>query len=72
MGSSDALYSSVCFFAAVEWHQDLAYFPHTNDSLVTALIYLDMPAWRTAVSRLFPGFITPTLIIMMKPEGSPV
>ena len=25
----------------VEWHQDLAYFPHTNDGLVTTLIYLD-------------------------------
>ena len=25
----------------VEWHQDLAYFPHTNDDLVTVLIYLD-------------------------------
>ena len=27
--------------SVVEWHQDLAYFPHTNDDLVTALIYLD-------------------------------
>lgn len=27
--------------SAVEWHQDLAYFPHTNDDLVTLLIYLD-------------------------------
>ena len=27
--------------SAVEWHQDMAYFPHTNDDLVTALIYLD-------------------------------
>jgi ectoine hydroxylase-related dioxygenase (phytanoyl-CoA dioxygenase family) len=27
--------------SAVEWHQDLAYFPHTNDDLVTTLIYLD-------------------------------
>ena len=26
--------------SAVQWHQDLAYFPHTNDSLVTALVYL--------------------------------
>lgn len=25
----------------VEWHQDMAYFPHTNDDLVTTLIYLD-------------------------------
>jgi ectoine hydroxylase-related dioxygenase (phytanoyl-CoA dioxygenase family) len=27
--------------SAVEWHQDMAYFPHTNDDLVTTLIYLD-------------------------------
>jgi len=25
----------------VEWHQDLPFFPHTNDDLVTTLIYLD-------------------------------
>ena len=24
--------------SAVEWHQDMAYFPHTNDDLVTTLI----------------------------------
>jgi ectoine hydroxylase-related dioxygenase (phytanoyl-CoA dioxygenase family) len=27
--------------SVVEWHQDLTYFPHTNDDLVTMLIYLD-------------------------------
>jgi len=27
--------------SVVEWHQDLTYFPHTNDDLVTLLIYLD-------------------------------
>jgi phytanoyl-CoA hydroxylase len=27
--------------SVVEWHQDLAYFPHTNDDLVTTLVYLD-------------------------------
>lgn len=27
--------------SVVEWHQDLTYFPHTNDDLVTTLIYLD-------------------------------
>lgn len=27
--------------SVVDWHQDLAYFPHTNDSVVTTLIYLD-------------------------------
>ncbi len=27
--------------SVVEWHQDLTYFPHTNDDLITLLIYLD-------------------------------
>lgn len=27
--------------SVVEWHQDLIYFPHTNDDLVTMLVYLD-------------------------------
>ena len=27
--------------SVVEWHQDLAYFPHSNDDLVSLLIYLD-------------------------------
>jgi ectoine hydroxylase-related dioxygenase (phytanoyl-CoA dioxygenase family) len=27
--------------SVVEWHQDLTYFPHTNDDLVTTLVYLD-------------------------------
>ena len=27
--------------SSVEWHQDMAYFPHTNDDLVTTLVYLD-------------------------------
>jgi ectoine hydroxylase-related dioxygenase (phytanoyl-CoA dioxygenase family) len=27
--------------SVVDWHQDMAYFPHTNDSVVTTLIYLD-------------------------------
>ena len=27
--------------SAVEWHQDMAYFPHTNDDLITVLVYLD-------------------------------
>src|SRR4029079_19624697 len=26
--------------SVVEWHQDLAYFPHTNDDLFTTLVYL--------------------------------
>lgn len=27
--------------SSIEWHQDLAFFPHTNDDLITTLVYLD-------------------------------
>lgn len=27
--------------SVVEWHQDLPFFPHTNDDLVSTLVYLD-------------------------------
>jgi phytanoyl-CoA hydroxylase len=27
--------------SVVDWHQDMSYYPHTNDSLVTVLVYLD-------------------------------
>ena len=29
------------FGSPVEWHQDLAYYPHTNDGVMAVLIYLD-------------------------------
>ena len=41
--------------SAVQWHQDLAYFPHTNDSLVTALIYLDDASLENGCLQVVPG-----------------
>ena len=38
----------------VEWHQDLAYFPHTNDDLVTALIYLDDASEENGCLQVLP------------------
>ena len=40
--------------SAVEWHQDLAYFPHTNDDLVTLLIYLDDATQENGCLRVLP------------------
>jgi len=41
--------------SAVEWHQDLAYFPHTNDDLVTALVYLDDADEENGCLQVLPG-----------------
>ena len=38
----------------VEWHQDLAYFPHTNDDLVTTLIYLDEATEENGCLQVLP------------------
>jgi len=40
--------------SVVEWHQDLAYFPHTNDSLVTTLIYLDDATEQNGCLQVLP------------------
>ncbi|MCF1450498.1 phytanoyl-CoA dioxygenase family protein [Agrobacterium vitis] len=40
---------------AVEWHQDLTYFPHTNDDLVGVLIYLDEANVENGCLRVVPG-----------------
>jgi len=40
--------------SVVEWHQDLAYFPHTNDDLVTLLIYLDDATEKNGCLRVLP------------------
>lgn len=41
--------------SAVHWHQDLAYFPHTNDDLVTALVYLDDASLENGCLQVVPG-----------------
>lgn len=38
----------------VEWHQDLTYFPHTNDDLVTCLIYLDDATTHNGCLQVLP------------------
>ena len=40
--------------SVVEWHQDLAYFPHTNDSLVTTLVYLDDATEQNGCLQVLP------------------
>src|SRR5262245_25614694 len=40
--------------SAVEWHQDMAYFPHTNDDLVTTLIYLDEATEENGCLQVLP------------------
>lgn len=41
--------------SAVQWHQDLAYFPHTNDNLVTALVYLDAACLENGCLQVVSG-----------------
>jgi len=41
--------------SVVEWHQDLTYFPHTNDDLVTTLIYLDDSNIENGCLQVLPG-----------------
>ena len=38
----------------VEWHQDMAYFPHTNDDLVTTLVYLDDASEENGCLQVLP------------------
>ena len=40
--------------SAVEWHQDMTYFPHTNDDLITLLIYLDDATKENGCLRVLP------------------
>ncbi len=48
--------------SAVEWHQDLTYFPHTNDDLVTVLIYVDEATKENGCLQVLPkqhrGYLT--------------
>jgi len=41
-------------WSVVEWHQDLAYLPHTNDGLGTALVYLDDATRTDGCLRVLP------------------
>jgi ectoine hydroxylase-related dioxygenase (phytanoyl-CoA dioxygenase family) len=39
----------------VDWHQDFAYYPHTNTDLVTAMIYLDDTTVENSALQVVPG-----------------
>tara|TARA_B100000809_G_scaffold262952_1_gene315085 strand:+ start:1461 stop:2318 length:858 start_codon:yes stop_codon:yes gene_type:complete len=41
--------------SAVEWHQDLTYFPHTNDDLLAALVYLDDATEENGCLQILPA-----------------
>ena len=41
--------------SVVDWHQDFAYYPHTNTDLVTALIYLDDTTTENSALQVVPG-----------------
>ncbi len=38
----------------VDWHQDMTYFPHTNDDLVTTLVYLDEATEENGCLQVLP------------------
>lgn len=40
--------------SAVDWHQDMAYFPHTNDDLITVLVYLDDANFENGCLQVLP------------------
>ncbi|MEU2307739.1 phytanoyl-CoA dioxygenase family protein [Streptomyces misionensis] len=41
--------------SVVDWHQDFAYYPHTNTDLVTALLYLDDTTSENSALQAIPG-----------------
>ena len=40
--------------SVVQWHQDLPFFPHTNDDLVTTLVYLDEATMHNGCLQVMP------------------
>lgn len=41
--------------SVVDWHQDFAYYPHTNTDLVTAMLYLDDTTTENSALQAIPG-----------------
>lgn len=46
---------SAGFGAAVEWHQDFAFYPHTNDDVLAVAIIIDDMAAENGPLSVFPG-----------------
>jgi phytanoyl-CoA hydroxylase len=57
--------------SVVEWHQDLSYFPHTNDSLVTTLIYLDDATEENGCLQVLPRHHTHYFNHLLPMDTSP-
>lgn len=46
---------SAGYGAAVEWHQDFAFYPHTNDDVLAIAVILDDMAIENGPLMVFPG-----------------
>ncbi|WP_102107335.1 phytanoyl-CoA dioxygenase family protein [Oceaniglobus roseus] len=46
---------SAGYGAAVEWHQDFAFYPHTNDDVLAVAVILDDMAMENGPLMVFPG-----------------
>ena len=45
----------------VHWHQDLAYYPHTNEGVMAVLVYIDAAAEANGCLQVLPGRHPPLL-----------
>ncbi len=46
---------SATYGAAVEWHQDFAFYPHTNDDVLAVAVIIDDMAHENGPLKVFPG-----------------
>lgn len=46
---------SACYGAAVEWHQDFAFYPHTNDDVLAVGVIIDDMGSENGPLMVFPG-----------------
>ncbi len=46
---------SAGYGAAVEWHQDFAFYPHTNDDVLAVAVIIDDMALENGPLMVFPG-----------------
>ena len=53
--SSKLNMKSAGFGSAIEWHQDWAFYPHTNDDVTAAGVMLDAATEENGAMRVIPG-----------------
>lgn len=46
---------SASYGAAIEWHQDFAFYPHTNDDVLAVAVILDDMGLENGPLKVFPG-----------------